>query len=56
VLVPSVISASDILSVHFYSSSAIDSCQQLLLSSQLRCFVSRELFKPRLDWEQWRRP
>jgi hypothetical protein len=56
VLVPLAISVSDILGAHFYSSNAISSCRHLLLSSQLRCFVSRELFKPRLDWEQWRRP
>ncbi len=56
VLVPSVISVSDISGAHFYSSNAMDSCQQLIVSSRMRCFLSRELFKPRLDWEQWRRP
>jgi chemotaxis protein histidine kinase CheA len=55
VLVPSVISVSDISGAHFCSSRAMDSCRQLVDSRQIRFLMSRELFKPRLDWEQWRR-
>ena len=55
VLVPSVISASDICGAHFCTSAAMDSCRQLVDSSQIQLLTSRELFKPRLDWEQWKR-
>ncbi|WP_353617360.1 MULTISPECIES: DarT ssDNA thymidine ADP-ribosyltransferase family protein [unclassified Synechococcus] len=55
VLVPTMITSSDIVRIAFSSVETKQKYQPLLDSRGITSVVSRELFSPRLDWEQWKR-
>lgn len=55
VLVSTAIRPSDIVRIEFSSVATKRKYQPLLDSKGITSVVSRELFSPRLDWEQWKR-